>query len=71
MSRLPALFIPHGGGHCFFMKWDPPDTWHRMAECYVCDEKENTYRKWSRAAFVSYIAEPILAGTRMRINLDC
>ena len=32
MSRLPTLFIPHGGGPCFFMKWDPPNTWHRMAE---------------------------------------
>ncbi len=31
MSRLPTLFIPHGGGPCFFMEWDPPDTWDRMA----------------------------------------
>lgn len=31
MSRLPTLFIPHGGGPCFFMDWDPPDTWERMA----------------------------------------
>jgi aromatic ring-opening dioxygenase catalytic subunit (LigB family) len=27
----PALFIPHGGGPCFFMDWDPPETWHKMA----------------------------------------
>ncbi|MHA1565160.1 MAG: DODA-type extradiol aromatic ring-opening family dioxygenase [Alphaproteobacteria bacterium] len=32
MSRLPALYIPHGGGPCFFMAWDPPDTWSRMAD---------------------------------------
>ena len=32
MSKLPTLFIPHGGGPCFFMEWDPPDTWARMAE---------------------------------------
>ena len=32
MSRLPTLFIPHGGGPCFFMDWDPPGTWDRMAE---------------------------------------
>lgn len=32
MSRLPTLFIPHCGGPCFFMDWDPPDTWNRMAE---------------------------------------
>lgn len=31
MSRMPTLFIPHGGGPCFFMEWDPPDTWDRMA----------------------------------------
>ena len=31
MSRMPTLFIPHGGGPCFFMDWDPPHTWDRMA----------------------------------------
>ena len=36
-SPLPTLFIPHGGGPCFFM--DPPrgwpvDTWHGM-EAYL------------------------------------
>ncbi|MFT4048054.1 MAG: class III extradiol ring-cleavage dioxygenase [Solimonas sp.] len=29
--RLPTLYIPHGGGPCFFMDWDPPGTWERMA----------------------------------------
>jgi aromatic ring-opening dioxygenase catalytic subunit (LigB family) len=28
--RQPALFIPHGGGPCFFMDWNPPDTWTRL-----------------------------------------
>lgn len=27
----PALFIPHGAGPCFFMDWNPPHTWDRMA----------------------------------------
>jgi aromatic ring-opening dioxygenase catalytic subunit (LigB family) len=27
---LPTLFIPHGGGPCFFMEWNPPDTWHKL-----------------------------------------
>ena len=33
-TTLPVLYIPHGGGPCFFMDWTmgPPDTWHRMAE---------------------------------------
>lgn len=26
-ARLPAYFISHGGGPCFFMDWNPPDTW--------------------------------------------
>jgi aromatic ring-opening dioxygenase catalytic subunit (LigB family) len=29
-ARQPTLFIPHGGGPCFFMDWDPPDTWDRQ-----------------------------------------
>jgi len=28
--RQPTVFIPHGGGPCFFMEWDPPDTWNGM-----------------------------------------
>ena len=28
--RFPSFFIPHGGGPCFFMDWDPPDTWKGM-----------------------------------------
>lgn len=33
-ERLPTLFIPHGGGPCFFMEpmpGMPADTWDRMA----------------------------------------
>jgi aromatic ring-opening dioxygenase catalytic subunit (LigB family) len=29
---MPTLFIPHGGGPCFFMDWNPADTWTRMGE---------------------------------------
>jgi aromatic ring-opening dioxygenase catalytic subunit (LigB family) len=28
---LPTLYVPHGGGPCFFMEWTPRDTWDRMA----------------------------------------
>lgn len=33
-KRQPTIYIPHGGGPCFFMDWTmgPPDTWHSMAE---------------------------------------
>ena len=30
--RQPALFIPHGGGPCFFMDWNPADTWAGMGD---------------------------------------
>jgi aromatic ring-opening dioxygenase catalytic subunit (LigB family) len=26
-ERMPAIYISHGGGPCFFMDWDPPDAW--------------------------------------------
>lgn len=30
INRQPALFLPHGGGPCFFMEWTwgPADTWN-------------------------------------------
>ncbi|MBI3203034.1 MAG: dioxygenase [Myxococcales bacterium] len=32
-QRLPTIYLPHGGGPCFFMEWTlgPRDTWDRMA----------------------------------------
>ncbi len=32
-NTQPSLFIPHGGGPCFFMEWTmgPRDTWDNMA----------------------------------------
>ena len=30
--KQPVLFIPHGAGPCFFMDWQPADTWHQMAD---------------------------------------
>lgn len=33
-ERLPTLFLPHGGGPCFFMDWGPAypsDMWESMA----------------------------------------
>lgn len=33
-ARMPTLYLPHGGGPCFFMDWTmgPADTWVRMAD---------------------------------------
>jgi aromatic ring-opening dioxygenase catalytic subunit (LigB family) len=32
IATLPTLYIPHGGGPCFFMEWTmgPADMWHKM-----------------------------------------
>ncbi|MFT4090955.1 MAG: class III extradiol ring-cleavage dioxygenase [Asticcacaulis sp.] len=30
--RLPTLYIPHGGGPCFFMDWNPPHIWDQMGD---------------------------------------
>lgn len=29
--KLPAYFIPHGGGPCFFMDWNPKEAWDKTA----------------------------------------
>lgn len=26
-QRFPTIYLTHGGGPCFFMDWDPADTW--------------------------------------------
>ena len=28
---MPALFMPHGAGPCFFMDWNPADAWDKTA----------------------------------------
>ena len=30
-TRMPTWFIPHGGGPCFFMDWNPPGAWNKTA----------------------------------------
>ena len=30
MTTQPAIYIPHGGGPCFFMDWQPSDTWAEL-----------------------------------------
>jgi len=31
-AKMPTWYIPHGGGPCFFMQWNPPHAWNRMAD---------------------------------------
>ncbi|MBF0148175.1 MAG: dioxygenase [Magnetococcales bacterium] len=30
LARQPVWYLPHGGGPCFFMDWNPPDAWDAM-----------------------------------------
>ena len=30
MTTQPTVYLPHGGGPCFFMDWDPPDAWDEL-----------------------------------------
>src|SRR5438128_1322351 len=32
LDVFPTLYIPHGGGPCFFMDWNPPDTWQKLGQ---------------------------------------
>jgi len=34
MVQLPTVFVPHGGGPCFFMEWtaSPKNPWDKMAD---------------------------------------
>jgi len=32
VAKMPTWFIPHGGGPCFFMDWNPPHAWNKMAD---------------------------------------
>jgi aromatic ring-opening dioxygenase catalytic subunit (LigB family) len=34
MPKMPTVYFPHGGGPCFFMEWDPPETWNNL-EAYL------------------------------------
>ena len=29
-TKMPAAYITHGGGPCFFMDWNPPDAWDEL-----------------------------------------
>lgn len=43
-KRMPTYFIPHGGGPCFFMDWDPPHAWDKTAD-YLRSIKESLPQK--------------------------
>lgn len=70
--RQPAIFLPHGGGPCFFMDWTwgPADTWHatqRFLESIAASVPEKPRAllvvsgHWEETAFtVSAAARPEL-----------
>ncbi|HEU5458408.1 MAG TPA: class III extradiol ring-cleavage dioxygenase, partial [Terracidiphilus sp.] len=67
-KRQPVLFIPHGGGPCFFMDWTwgPADTWHptqRFLESIAVSLPETPRAilvisgHWEQPAFTASAAE--------------
>ncbi|WKL58069.1 class III extradiol ring-cleavage dioxygenase [Asticcacaulis sp. ZE23SCel15] len=66
MTRMPTLYIPHGGGPCFFMDWNPADVWTGMGE-YLRDVARQVGQKpkailvisahWEEAEFTLQTAQ--------------
>jgi aromatic ring-opening dioxygenase catalytic subunit (LigB family) len=67
-QRQPVIFLPHGGGPCFFMDWTwgPPDTWDRTKRFLgglsaTLPEKPKALLvvsgHWEEAAFTASAAE--------------
>jgi aromatic ring-opening dioxygenase catalytic subunit (LigB family) len=52
VSRMPTIYIPHGGGPCFFMDWDPPETWNEL-ESYLRRLPEDIDQKPSAILMIS------------------
>lgn len=40
VATQPVYFIPHGAGPCFFMDWNPSDTWEAMVTFLKAIEHE-------------------------------
>src|SRR5579862_7281042 len=71
-KRQPAIFLPHGGGPCFFMDWTwgPADTWKKTQHfleglAAMLPEKPKAIvvvsGHWEESAFTaSAVAEPKL-----------
>lgn len=62
-QRMPTWFIPHGGGPCFFMDWNPPDAWHQM-EHYLRTSASTLPQRPKAILMVSaHWIEPVLSVT--------
>ena len=55
--KQPTLYIPHGGGPCFFMEWTigPRDTWDRMAG-WLRGQVGYTYDRYVPGAGYAHVA---------------
>lgn len=61
--RMPTWFIPHGGGPCFFMDWNPPNEWKRM-EHYLRNAASRLPQRPKAILMVSaHWLEPVLSVT--------
>lgn len=61
--RMPTWFIPHGGGPCFFMDWNPPDAW-KLMEQYLRTAASTLPQRPKAIVMVSaHWLEPVLSVT--------
>lgn len=58
MARMPAYYIPHGGGPCFFMDWTPPDTWRELGAWLGAFPAELPERPKALLVFSAHWEEP-------------
>lgn len=73
--RMPTLFIPHGGGPCFFMDWTegPADTWVPMGTWLSSLAKSLPSRPRSLVVISAHWEEPevtIISGAAPSLLYD-
>lgn len=62
-ARMPAWFIPHGAGPCFFMEWNPPQAWRRMADFLKGIEATLPRRPSAIVVVSAHWLEPVIGVT--------
>ena len=62
-GRTPTFFIPHGGGPCFFMDWQPAGLWDRMGDWLKNMSKAVPNRPDAILAISAHWEEPVFTVT--------
>ncbi|MEO5351195.1 MAG: dioxygenase [Magnetococcus sp. YQC-3] len=57
--RQPVWYIPHGGGPCFFMDWNPPDAWQAMERFFKGIPAQLTHSPQAIVCVSAHWIEPV------------